>query len=404
MTDSYRKLWLAALAAFVLAGSTGAFLRFGILYGMAGLNYVNVRHAHSHLMYFGWVTPALMALIATQLPRLTGRPNTVWLPRTVFATVILGVVAYVPFLFFGYQPAAVGGVMLPLSVVASALNVVAWYGFAWLYRRQTKGAPGSPAIWFWNAAVAFLLLSTAGVLGLPLLMITGVESPLLSVGLTHFFLDLFSEGWIVLAGFGLLFAAFPAAAGHRWARRSGELLLAGLPVVFLLTMPTTLLPPAVRWVGSVGGLLVAAGTLGLIVALWPHADRGWRVPLLFLGLKAITQLGLVLPAVARWAELSRMRVPYLHWLLLGFATLLLFCAAERVWGVRGRRWMTAAVILLTLTLLPLTGLWPPALAGRWTLHLAAWAALGPVIVAIAVLIRPQASPRVATPAPAPRLE
>ena len=37
-------------------------LWFGGLPG--GLAYVNVRHAHSHLMFFGWVTPALMGLIA----------------------------------------------------------------------------------------------------------------------------------------------------------------------------------------------------------------------------------------------------------------------------------------------------------------------------------------------------
>jgi hypothetical protein len=192
---------------------------------------------------------------------------------------------------------------------------------------------------------------------------------------THMFLDLFSEGWFVLA------------ALHPWARRSGELLVAGLPVVFLLYLPVGLVPPVARWAAAAGGLMVVIGTLGNVRALWPVVGRGWRVPLAFLALKAVTQLGLLAPAAAQWAEAVRLRVPYLHWLLLGFTTLTLFAAAERLWGIPGRRVMTTAVVVVLLTLLPLTGLWPPVLGGLWTLHAAAWAAVGPVVVAAAILIR-----------------
>jgi hypothetical protein len=386
MLLSYRNLWLASLSVFILAGSTGAFLRFGVLYGMAGLDYANVRHAHSHLMYFGWVTPALMTLIATQLVNYTGQPVSPRVRRIILVTIGLGVLAYFPFLFYGYRPAEIGPARLPLSVMASFLNVLAWYVFAWFYRQQVRGAPPTRPIWLWNAAVIFLLLATTGALGLPILALAGIQNPLWSMALTHIFLDLFSEGWIILATLGLAYAAFPQAARHPWARRSGELMVAGLPVVFLLYMPLHLVPPALRWLGSVGGLLVVAGVLGNIVALWSSVERLWRVPLVFLALKAITQLGLLVPEVARWAEITRLRVPYLHWLLLGFTTLVLFYAAGRHWSIRGQVAMTIAVLLLTLTLLPLTGLWPPALGGLWVVHAAAWAALGPVIVAVGVLV------------------
>jgi hypothetical protein len=148
-----------------------------------------------------------------------------------------------------------------------------------------------------------------------------------------------------------------------------------------------------RWIGSAGGLLVVAGALGNIAVLWPAAGRAWRAPLVFLGLKALMQLGLLVPAVADWAEATQLRVPYLHWLLLGFVTLGLFAAAERLWGVPGRRWMTVAVTLLILTLIPLTGVWPLPLAGLWALHAAAWAALGPVAVAIGVLLAQLSRPQ-----------
>ena len=46
----------------------------------------------------------------------------------------------------------------------------------------------------------------------------------------------------------------------------------------------------------------------------------------------------------------------------------------------------ATALILLLTLLPLTGLWPEALIGRWALQLAAWASLGPVIAVAGMLV------------------
>lgn len=388
--SNFHKYFLVALACFALAGTTGAFLRFGLLYGMAGLSYANVRHAHSHLMFFSWVTPAIIALMAAQLPRLTGRPLGGGFRRIIPVVIALGLLAYVPFLLYGYRSAAIGGVNLPLAVIAATLSVLAWYAFAVIYFRQVWRAPMTRALWLMNAAVVFLLLSTVGIVGMPVATRLGVENPIWSFAFTHIFLDLFSEGWFVLAVLGLAYAAMPDAGQHPWARISGDLLAAGLPVVFLLFLPVTMLPPSLRWVGSAGGLLVIAGSLGNVAALWRSTRRSaaglaWRVPLIYLAVKAATQLGLLLPATAQWAEIARLRVPYLHILLLGFVTLGLFAAAERQWGVAGRRWMVVAVTALVLSLLPLSGLWPPGMGGLWALHVAAWAALGPVLVALAVL-------------------
>ena len=100
------RTWLAALGCFVIAGATGALLRFGLLQGLpAGLQLVNVRHAHSHLMYFGWVTPALMVLIVTWLPRLTGRKLSPRFQWAMGATVAAALLAYVMFIQYGYQSA-----------------------------------------------------------------------------------------------------------------------------------------------------------------------------------------------------------------------------------------------------------------------------------------------------------
>ncbi|MBK8987647.1 MAG: hypothetical protein IPM39_16475 [Chloroflexi bacterium] len=385
----WRWAWLSALGLFVLAGSTGALLRFGLLYGFPwGLQYSNIRHAHSHLMYFGWVTPAVMGLMAAWLPTLTGRP----FPPTLHArfrniirvTLLLALAAYVAFLLYGYRPAQFGGARLPISTILASFNMLAWYAFLFAYRQATKGAVRNSPLRLWDGALAFLLLASLGAWGVAVTAVLNLRSPLIAAALTHLFLDLFADGWFVLAVLGLAYAATPAAAGHPWAAKSESLLIMGLPVLFLLGIPVNLLPPAARLIGSVGGLLVGSGLVVSVVILWRLAGSEWRVALVFLGMKATATLAVTVPAIALWSERANLRISYLHWLLLGFVTLGLVAAARAVWGrdyVRGWRGLTAVVILLILTLIPLTNLWPAAWHGRWVRELAAWAALGPVLVA-----------------------
>lgn len=383
--SALRHRWWLALGFFILAGSTGAWLRFGITTGFPwGLQYTNIRHAHSHLMYFGWATPALMTLILTSLARIAPRP----LPRAfrpiLDYTFIAAGLAYVAFLLFGYRPAPIGGNMLPLSVIAAGLNVVGWYAFIWHYYKYTKGAPRTLPIRMWDAALIFIGLASLGGWGLPLLTLLQIEDPLISMALTHLFLDTFADGWFVLAMLGLIYTAVPAAASQNLARRSHDLMIIGLPVLFIMGIPTHLVTGPLRLIGSAGALLVGLGLLGHLAVLWRRA-AGWRLPLFFLGLKAVTQLAIVVPAVAVWAERAALRVPYLHWLLLGFITLGLVTAAlqtEPKSIARHRRWFLAAVVFMQLTLLPLTQLWPAALRGRWVLTAAAWGALAPVLAAL----------------------
>jgi len=166
----------------------------------------------------------------------------------------------------------------------------------------------------------------------------------------------------------------------------------GLPLVFLLAMPVNLVPTETRVIASLAGMLVIVGLLISVWALWPAVSPswlGWRVPLALLAMKALVGLGTILPAAAIWGQQNGLRVLYLHLLLLGFVTLGLVAAAREVWGgeaVPGQRWLVFTVLILLLTLLPLTGLWPEALRGRWALQLAAWVSLGPVIVVTGMLI------------------
>jgi hypothetical protein len=393
--DRLRRAWPVALGLFVLAGATGVLYRLGLTYGWtAGLDLVNIRHAHSHLMYFGWVTPLLFALVAAHLPTLTGRA----LPRSMRGVLIAcfgaALVSYPLFLAFGYTPVALGSARMPLAVIGSSLNIVGWYGFVWIYARMTRGVPRTAPLVLWDIALTFLVLATLGAWGLALLKPLGIESATWASALTHIFLDLFSEGWLVLGVLGLAYAALDAPP--RWSARgvhwSLYLLLVGLPVTFALGMARSLVPPGLMTVARLGSVAVGLGLLVQAVLLGRRLTRAerwlWGVPLALLAMKALAQLGAgILPDVW-WGSQHGLRIFYLHLMLLGVVSLGLVAAATRVWGedaTRGRSLFYGAVLLLLASLVPLTPLWPVAWVGRWAYVLAVAIAPLPVGAALVML-------------------
>lgn len=373
-------LWRLALFAFVLAGATGAILRFGALFGLpAGLSFVNVRHAHSHLMYFGWVTPALITLMGTHIARWRGRRQNPfrWTATGAWA---LGLAAYLPFLLFGYQSMPVGEARIPLATIAASFNILVWYGFVGQYWRHRKGLAGKPALRLWDAAVVFLVFSSLGAWGRAVLVALKVESPFWSTALVHLFLDLFSNGWFALALLGLIYRdQIPMPSSLTWVTRA---MIIGMPTTVLLGVPLNLVPPLWRTLAGVGGWLVGWALLAHTAYLWPRVAPRWHWPLSFLALKAIAELGVSVPLIARWAEGEALRIPYLHGFLLGFVTLGLLQSAREIWGTTAiGNWplWIGSILVLLLSLIPLTGLWPQSWSGAWVPKSVAVATLGPLV-------------------------
>ncbi len=380
------RLWLAALGAFVLAGLTGSLLRWGLIVGMPqGLLWNNVRHAHSHLMYFSWVTPALIALIAAHLSRIVGPARVKRLVHMGVLALVLGLLAYPFFLLYGYTPVPLFNARIPLSTVISSLNMLVWYVFVVLYRRITRGVTRTLPLRFWDAALVFMVLASVGAWARAALVAAHVESPFLENAAVYLFLGEFSDGWFVLGVLGLAHALFRHER-EATASMGRNIMIAGLPVVFLLGVPLQVVPPGLRLIAGIGGFLVAIGTLFNVLALWPSSQEhfGWRVALFFLGVKAVAQWLATSPAVAMWAESVGLRVPYLHVLLLGFVTLGLISGAELMWWPRARLaspWMTVGVALLIVCMLPLARLGPSGWGKGWAPVFAAVTSLGPVLVA-----------------------
>jgi hypothetical protein len=370
----------------MLAAGAGILMRFGLLTGLPfGLLHGDVRHAHSHLMFFGWITPVLMLLLLN----LQQKPLGTAARSILVLTLLAALSSFLPFLLSGYRFTSVAGHALPLSMITSGLNGVAWYAFSVLYLLRMRGVRLTPVNRYFLVALGLLFISSLGAVALAGVgMLKG--GPVLTASLATFFLDLFAEGWFGVALLGIAHARRPAAA-RQPAVRAGLLLLGiGLPLrslaELLLANGLTVFAPLV----ATGSLLAGLGLLASLGPLWRELLLQklslWHVSLGLLAVKGVVDVALSGPGFAAWSDAAGLRVFYLHAYLLGAVTLgLVQAVREQLGSVAFRApWLlAAAVLLLIASLLPLTGAWPAALAGSWAPVAAAWLSAAPLLAVLA---------------------
>lgn len=376
------RLWIAALVVFVLAAMTGSIYRWGTVFGPPfGWKLGYIRHAHSHLMYMGWATPALMALLLKDLAGREGGQDRLRRPRRLaWLTLTGGLIAYIAFLWTGYDSVQIGPAQLPVAAIVAGLNVMIWYGFAALVWPVLETSLPTASTRMWMIGLAFLFISTLGAWGRGALPLLGISGGVWADLTVHLFLDLFAEGWLT---FGVLAVAHARAAGSDPGWSAGTIFLAaGVLLMPLLSVAGSALPPAAVWAGRLGAVLVGVGVIWQAGVLWRRLRSAWRLPLGLLALKGLMLLGLV----TMGRELSGMpgvRILYLHTSLLGFVTLGLVAAARDRWDGRAAPSMTALgipVLLVLFSLVMLSGLWPWALGVISTLGFSLLVAPLPALV------------------------
>src|SRR5690606_26731526 len=101
-TPAILHLFRATLFALAVAAITGLVFRGVLAWGWdLGASLVNIRHAHSHLMFFGWITPALFVLLASGAAALRRRPVSRAARVAIGASLALGMTTHPLFLRFG---------------------------------------------------------------------------------------------------------------------------------------------------------------------------------------------------------------------------------------------------------------------------------------------------------------
>lgn len=392
----HRGVAVGAVLCFLIAGAAGLIYRWGLGHGFpASLRPDDLRHAHSHLMMQGWLTPALFLLMRSFAQRESALTLPKALDRLSGLAVLLSLPMFVAFSLHGYRPVAIGRASIPLGAVLTGLGVLVWYAWVAVWFYALRGRRRSLAMRFWNASLILLLVASAGAWAQMALTLMKVRHPFWDRAMIHLFLDVFSDGWILAAFLGFAWALIaPWASGRGWG---ATLLLHAAPLLFLVGMPTDRVPPALAWVGRAAALVVAGVVLSQLWALArrrPPAHFALRLCLALMGLKGVMFVALSVPALARWGQLMGLRIFYLHVGFVGVLTVLAFVllVGRGVQGLRLARFASVSALLLLSTLVPLTGVWPQALSGFWVID-AAFVGSLPMfatgLYALYVLLRPR---------------
>lgn len=324
------------LAGASLLGSV--LLGVGLRWFLAGVplpagEYPAIRHAHSHLGYYGVLFPLAWAALATLGVPVPG-------PRTtaLYAAAVLAGSA--GFAIAGYGPLAIAGSSLVLGV---------WLHWAWRLRQRAVARRD------WAASAPWSVLAAAA--AIPAVAVFTDREPALAQELAQGFLTVLLFGVVVPAALALDRAPRPPAPLWTLATLGAGLALGPLPVLpaqLCLAVLGVLVAVAgwraraalevrLLWVG------LGAALLGLGTGLLPdqHAVAIAGLHYAFLGPLLLTLGRLLLGGVPRWARLAYVT-------LIGAFTISVIAQA---W------WMPPAV--------PLAAAWlGSATALAWTIALA----------------------------------
>jgi len=384
---SWKNLRYYTLIYFILAGLTGVLYRLSMVgWSPWELNLDFIRHAHSHLMFFGWAAPAPMIYIGQQLQYYTQKSQ-FGARLAIGLMLVLGLCSYPFFLFYGYRPVPLGSTQLPLAAIFSGLVMLAWYLFMGIYVRHRKRLFDNLSTYCFDIALFLLFLGSLGAWGVSVVQFLDVNNPFWGKGLTHLFLTAFTEGWVVISILGIFYAEYETQATSNQSSLLLLPLLVGVPLLFPFGMSVSLLTDSLLLAARVGGFIVGLTLLYHLFVIWKTTEpkKGarylWIFPIILLFAKILMQLGASILPSNLWMGQHGLNILYLHVTLLGFATPALLNSYRVSIPYEGWRKgvIETSIALLLLTLIPFTPAWPVALSGSWIFHAMAIGALLPPV-------------------------
>lgn len=336
--------WLVTIFLTMLLGLA---LRFDLSDGVlatAGLAYADVRHAHSHVGFYGALTLAWWLLARRRDLALMGSRAT-----SIYLGVVL--VTSTLFLLMGYAPP---------TIVLSTLVAGFWLVAAWRVWRDPRHRDDWIALAPWGIALGMALI--------PVIALTARRDFALSRDLAHVFI-----GVMLLVTFvpvALSSLRVPRAHAPPFAIAGA---LGTAHVVFSDRLPWPL------------GLTLSISGLLLALALRPLSGPWWLVAAWWL-----LPAGLVLMGVVPPLQQEGVRVAALHFLVLGplLLTSLHLLAPDRIARRPIAFGLALAALAVKLAAMALGSI--VALPHAWTI--AAWAAVVLVMALTAVLIIPSRAP------------
>jgi len=380
-----------SLLSFILAAATGALFRYGLIFPLPdALALDNIRHAHTHLMFFNWISPPVMAWMATLLIHSDTKLSEESVQRCLYSMLILGFLSYPFFLFFGYRSVDLGFASLPLSAIISGLIMLTWYWFAVLYFTHRKQAKPTSALEIFDGALIALLVSSLGAWGVSAAQLFEGISSLIPSALTYFFLSVFTEGWAVLAGIGVLWSSVELPKPKITVGWLYLPLLFGSMLLFPLSFSTSLITTEMLIAARTGlSLIVISLSVNLFYFLQATSLKHrflFYSLLTILALKIIVQTISIFPT-GFWIGVHGLRILYLHLIMLGFisVTLIHYLPFSKKPTLFISSFFIVTVWLLLISLAAISGYWPASLAVPNVYMWVFWVALLPLLPALILL-------------------
>lgn len=322
-----KQFWVTvALINLGIVALLGVTLRSKILFPLAGIDFTNILHAHSHFAFCGWITLMLLALLIYEI--LPGHLNNRKIYNSLLWGILLAAVAMlVAFLCQGYAL---------YSILFSTIFIFVTYPFAYLLARDILRSDAiRPAKVLSVSALACLVISSAGPFTLAYLKMSGSGNFLLYRDATYTYLHMQYNGFFTLSAFALFSNSLHKRLNQNQIEKLGRfasiLSISVVPSLFISYLwhyPNIW----VRSIAILGCLFIAVAIVYLIIFLFalkndlPDISKFTRnvasLSLIAFVLKSLLQTGTVIPSLGKLVFGDRaIIIGYLHLVLLGFITL-----------------------------------------------------------------------------------
>ncbi|MGV3509419.1 MAG: hypothetical protein ACO1N7_09035 [Sphingobacteriaceae bacterium] len=299
-----------AIANFVILAFFGAVLRYMVCFP-AGLNYLNILHAHSHFAFSGWTFLALAFLIFKQLKE----PVSGAFQWMLVLTLLCSFGMLFSFSVQGYKF---------VSISFSTLFLVVTYWFSYLVYRKLQLVNNTIFRTLIKAGIWCLVLSSIGPLALGALKASG-NTGIIYQNAIYFYLHFQLNGWMLFATLGLIAISFLKLESSQTSTKVWLMvfIISSIPLFFIFTLWAK--PP--QWVfllAFISACFNAASWFILGTKLWEDIKQFpflVKFALLAISIKVVFQLFVCIPVIGEWTFLNRnLIIGYVHLITLGSIT------------------------------------------------------------------------------------
>jgi len=320
---------------FLLAACVGLLLRWHLMSPVSWLKFPYWLHAHSHLMFLGWIFNLLsLAFIHAHIAEhLRKKYITLFL---IIQVLQLGMLISFPLQGYGFY-----------SILISALHTLVVAVFTIWFLKDTKNNVADPSCWFARISLIFFLVSALGPFSLGPLMVNGLVYSKWYYFAVYYYLHFQYNGVFTFGVFSLFFGLLKerdVIVNQSLVKQLGYLMLiACFPAYFLSTLWSK--PGFLFNIIGLGAALMQLMALiyciKIVKSIATSVTKNVSLParilfvVAFLSfiLKLILQTLSAHPHIAQLAyEVRNYVMAYLHLVLIGMiSSFLLAWSMERGW-------------------------------------------------------------------------